>query len=341
MATDFARTLIPSTVLSTVGLFTTISVLVKAVFLFKAYISSSKLSRYAHLSRDGEPPWALVTGASDGIGRAFVQELANHGFNVVLHGRNHEKLTRVALELQGLYPERSFKIMVADANRVACVSCLEARRNEGPNDTAPLDFTALKKALDGINLTVLINNVGGNPTAPVFVPFKDKAEIKVTEIVSLNALFPLHLTRALLPNLLQNAPALLINVGTLADQGLPLLASYGASKQFLMTLTGTLRLELKMAGKADDVEVLGIRVGRVTGVAGYKAPPSLFVPDAKTFAKAALAHAGHGRGIVIGYWAHALQQLMVSLMPLWVADKIMISVMRQNEEWERGTKKEV
>ncbi|KAI2623104.1 NAD(P)-binding protein [Hypoxylon sp. NC1633] len=338
MATNSAISF-TSTLLNIIGLFTTVSVFTKVFSLFRPYLHSSKLSRYAHLSLNGESPWAMVTGASDGIGFALVQELAGHGFNVVLHGRNHEKLSQTVVELQRSFPERSFKVIVADANNVACVNCLKTHRQGSSND-APLDFATIKKALDGLHLTVLINNVGGNPVPPLFVPLRDKTEVKLSENVSLNALFPLHLTRTLLPNLLQNAPSLLINVSTMADQGLPLLASYSASKQFLLTLTSTLRLEMMLEGTIGDIEILGVRTGRVTGVAGYKESPSLFVPDTKTFARAVLAHAGHGSGIVVGYWAHMIQHFMGSLMPPWVADRVMVSIMRSNAEWELKTNKE-
>ncbi|KAI0376642.1 NAD(P)-binding protein [Hypomontagnella monticulosa] len=328
-------------ILNFIGLYTTISILAKLYLLFRPYISSSKLSRYAHPSLNGAPPWAMVTGASDGIGYALVEELAHHGFNVVLHGRNPEKLAKRVAELQSSFPDRSFKAIVADANNVACASCLKTHREKGLGREVALDFAEIKKDLEGLHLTVLINNVGGNPVGPVYVPLKDKDEVKLTENVSLNALFPLHLIRTLLPTLIQNGPSLLINVSSMADQGLPFLASYSASKQFLMTLTSTLRLEVMLEGRADDVEILGVRTGRVTGVTDYKEPPSFFVPDTKTFAKATLAHAGHGRGLVVGYWTHMLQDLMASLMPPWVADRVRISFMRQLEEGERMTKKEI
>ncbi|KAI1370756.1 NAD(P)-binding protein [Hypoxylon crocopeplum] len=326
MATNSAISF-TSTLLNIIGLFTTVSVFTKVFSLLRSYLHSSKLSRYAHLSLNGESPWAMVTGASDGIGCALVQELAGHGFNVTV------------VELQRSFPERSFKVIVADANNVACVNCLKTHRQGSSND-APLDFATIKNALDGLHLTVLMNNVGGNPVPPIFVPLRDKTEVKLSENVSLNALFPLHLTRTLLPNLLQNAPSLLINVSTMADQGLPLLASYSASKQFLLTLTSTLRLEMMLEGTIGDIEILGVRTGRVTGVAGYKESPSLFVPDTKTFARAVLAHAGHGSGIVVGYWAHMIQHFMGSLMPPWVADRVMVSIMRSNAEWELKTNKE-
>ncbi|KAI0383615.1 NAD(P)-binding protein [Hypomontagnella monticulosa] len=273
------------------------------------------------------------------MGRAFAQELAINGFNVVLHGRNQEKLARVMSELQDLFPQRLFRILIADASTVACANCLAAPAGGNP-DAATVDFEAIKRVLSDINLTVLVNNVGGNPNRPAFLLLQDKEETKVTENVSLNALFPLHLIRALLPELIQNSPALLVTVGTLADQGLPLNASYSASKRFLMTLTSTLRLEMAMEGRENDVEILGIRTGRVTGVAGYKEPPSFFAPDVNTYAKSALALAGHGHGIVIGYWTHTLQYVMASMLPRFVEDKVLISIMRQNKEWELKKMKE-
>ncbi|KAJ7246485.1 hypothetical protein C8J57DRAFT_1675292 [Mycena rebaudengoi] len=45
-------------------------------------------------------PWALVTGASDGIGLGFAHELASHGFDIILHGRSPTKLAAVATALR-------------------------------------------------------------------------------------------------------------------------------------------------------------------------------------------------------------------------------------------------
>ncbi|KAI8958499.1 NAD(P)-binding protein [Daldinia sp. FL1419] len=337
---DISRNFASSAILSTIGLLTVSNVIFKILSLARTYTYSSKLSRYAHPSRDGEPPWALVTGASDGIGLALAHELAANGFNVVLHGRNREKLSRVESELRDAFPQRSFRILVADAHVVPCVNCLTASENGRQDGSAALDFAAIKQELDGLNLTVVVNNAGGNPIGPIFVPLKDKTEDRTIENVSLNALFPLHLARTLLPNLIQNSPSLLINIGSMSDRGLPLIATYAASKQFLMTLTGALRLEIAMEGKANDVEVLGIRAGRVTGVSRYKELPSLFSPSTETFAKAALAHAGNGGGVVIGYWAHALQQLVTDSLPGWVLDKVMINVMHQEREWDLKAKKD-
>jgi 17beta-estradiol 17-dehydrogenase / very-long-chain 3-oxoacyl-CoA reductase len=94
-----------------------------AVLLYAAYscvsfgfslLRPSQLHRYA---RSGNGAWALVTGASDGIGLAFVHELLNRDFNVLLHGRNKSKLEKLRDELTKKYPKLSLEIAVADASQ--------------------------------------------------------------------------------------------------------------------------------------------------------------------------------------------------------------------------------
>ncbi|KAF4511681.1 hypothetical protein G6O67_003454 [Ophiocordyceps sinensis] len=316
-----------ASLISAIGALTIGLAVFQVVRLIVTYLVPSRIGRYAHAAPDGHPPWALVTGASDGIGRAFAHELAALGFGVVLHGRNHAKLSLVVSQLQEIYPNGSFRTLVADASTVSCTSCLA--QTDRP---VPVDFGAIKAAVDDLHLTVLINNAGGGPADPIYVPLSECSESRVTANVSLNALFPLHLTRALLPTLGRNAPALVLNVSSLADRGFPLVASYSASKQFLMNLTRAVGLEMALQGSAGEVELLGVRVGRVTGVSRFKERPSLFIPDAQTMARATLARAGRGHGIVIGYWAHALQELCISLLPGWVRDKVLVQVVR----WERA-----
>jgi short subunit dehydrogenase-like uncharacterized protein len=77
------------------------------------FLYPSALHRYL-CDRDGRKTWAQVTGASDGIGEGFVNELCSHGFNVVLHGRNAEKLTRVQEALRAEYPKSEVHIAIAD-----------------------------------------------------------------------------------------------------------------------------------------------------------------------------------------------------------------------------------
>lgn len=321
---------LPSGVLSpfgVVGFFTTLYILAKSVHQASIYLRPSRLSRYIHPSPDGKPPWALVTGATSGTGLAFARELCSHGFNVVLHERDPENLARVMRQLQNEFPQRSFRMIAADATTVPCANCLgpALRSSHEDEDVETVDFAEIQSALDDLNLTVLVNNVGGNRLNPLHLSVSDTSEERMTENISLNALFPVHLTRTLLPTLIRSSPALVINISSMADMGFPMLASYGASKRFLMTFTRSLSLEME----GNDVEVLGIRLGRVSGTTFIRDPPSFSSPSADETAKAALAKAGHGHGIVVGHWAHALQQLATDLMPAWLGDRIFKTFARE------------
>ncbi|KAK1640690.1 short chain dehydrogenase/reductase [Colletotrichum phormii] len=285
------------TIITFVGILTIGITVVKIADWIAIYTLPSRLGRYAHNSSNGDAPWALVTGASDGIGR----------FNVVLHGRNHAKLSADASDLRIKCPESSFRILVAWQTR--------RPSQTGDSSQAPLDFESIQAELRELHLTVVVNNAGGGPTNPVFSPLIECSMDRINSNVSLNARFPLHLTRVLLPTLQQNAPSMVMNISSMADQGFPLLVAYSASKQFLMNMTRAVGLEFKLDDAANSVEMLGVRVGRVTDVSHLKEAPSLFTPDFQTMARAALARSGHGHGIVVRYWGHALQQAASSFLP--------------------------
>ncbi len=333
--------LAPRSLLGVIGLATVSLSLLRFLSLIRVYIRPSRLARYAHPSPSGQEPWAMVTGASDGIGRCFVNQLAASGFNVVLHGRNREKLSRVVSELEKTFPARSFRIVVAEAGAVACSTAYldPAPRDGGDRRPTPVDFKAIQRELDDLNLTVLVNNVGGGPKNPTCRSLSETPEDVVTSNVSLNALFPLHLTRALLPNLARHGPSVVMNISTLVDDGLPLLTSYSASKVFIMAATRAVRLEVEMEGLANDVEILGVKVGKTTGASGFTNSASVFMPSADTMAKAALSRIGYNNGIVAGYWAHALQELsmnVIALLPQRIADKTMLIAMKREKEELNG-----
>lgn len=331
-----------------VGWFTVIVIVFKVANLIGIYVLPSRLSHYAHVASNGDSPWALVTGASDGIGKAFIQELASHGFNVVLHGRNHGKLSLVMKELQKRHPERDFKVLVADASRVGCMNCIQKSEhqhqlNTSTNSTLPdnitaIDFKAIRASLEDLHLTVLINNAGGGPRKPVFTKLIESSEARTADNISLNALFPFHMMRELLPILNRNGPSLIMNISSMADRGFPLLASYSASKQFLMNATRAVGLEMRLDDSVEQVEVLGIRIGRVTGVSGHKEQSSLFTPNSEAMARAALSRAGYGHGTVIGYWSHALQGVSVGILPTWLGNKVLMIVMRKQRDTELAEK---
>ncbi len=73
------------------------------------------LSKRGDLKKAGE--WAIITGATDGIGKAFAEQLAKDGLNIMLISRTQEKLQAVAKALETEYNVKT-KIFVADCAKV-------------------------------------------------------------------------------------------------------------------------------------------------------------------------------------------------------------------------------
>jgi short-subunit dehydrogenase len=305
-----------------------------ARFIHIYFIRSTSIGRYRHID-EGQPAWALVTGASDGIGLALVRELAQRGFDVVLHGRNQKKLEGRKEIIAKEFPGRSFRIVVADA----CA----------PGSELISQIDALVDDVKDLNLTILINNVGAGP------PILDGEDLYTTVDkstaankdgwLSLNARFPMQLTSALLPTILKHQPGLIINIGSLADFGNPYLAVYSAAKAFMMTWSKALSRELK--AETRDVEVIGVETANVTGVSWrLHEPATIFKPHTNTYAAAVLDRVGCGELVVNGYWSQGLMRAFMLRVPDPLAGVFLTTAMREvmaAEEVrnkEKGSKKD-
>ncbi|KAK6846105.1 hypothetical protein PG987_001293 [Apiospora arundinis] len=343
-----------STFFVLLGLVWTLSILLGLVKFIKLYLlTPSKLHRYVYRSTVGEgvlqvhkEPWAVVTGASDGIGRFLAAELAAAGLNVVLHGRSVAKLEKVQATLQGTYPARSFRLLVADASLVRGAANftddVDVDGDDDDDDGTQLDFVHVyNTVLRDLHVTVLVNNVGGGIKNPLMGDFLEYSARQNAEAVSKESLFALHLTHALLPQLRKNGPggALVIGVGSMADVGMPLAAVYSAGKAFNKTLFECLALEERLDRGGDgrnkngssrsrgEVEIMHARLGDVTDVTWRRGASSLLMPDARTAARAILARVGCGRSVVTAYWVHELLGLSVEALPVWLRERLLLSMM--------------
>lgn len=267
------------------------------------FLRRSKLRRYI----DGDQQtWALITGASDGIGKGFAEELLSYGVNVVLHGRNEQKLERIKSELRAKWPERQVKLVVLDAANI-----------DGIGDAC--------KPIADLNLRILVNNVGGNGSVQKFwAPFNDRTALEVKELIDINASFPTEITRVLLPQLIQNQPSLVINIGSGAsDFACPYLEVFTGAKAYEQAWSTSLRLELKI--EKQDVEVLHYQVGMVQSNSA-KRETSLLVPSSRQLARAGLNMVGCNRDIVWPYWPHALEFGLIGALPNWLRNRAITDI---------------
>lgn len=289
------------------------AVTVKLISFAKPYLRKSSLQRYHHNAPGST--WALVTGASDGIGYGFAEALCSNGFNVLLHGRSQSKLATVKSTLLEKYPHIQIQTVAADA-----FTCLASDIE---------NIVAVARALPGA-LTILINNVGGSPLEPMFGALAAVDAAHTDNLINLNLRFPSQLTRALLPLLVDNSPALVMNItSALALRGLPYLSIYSASKSFNYTFGEALRAEMMAEGH--DVEVLGIVVGNVTS-GRNKVHVPLITCDSGYMAEVALRRVGCGRANVWGWWRHAVQWEAMALLPEAWVERLMVGVMKDRKE---------
>ncbi|MEE4173951.1 MAG: SDR family oxidoreductase [Xanthomonadales bacterium] len=174
-------------------------------------------------SAAGERPWALVTGASAGIGLEFCRQLAARGYSLVLLARREERLREIAEEL-GESHGADCRVITADLS-----------------DPAACEF--IQQALDeaGISVELLVNNAGyGVPGKLVDVPWETHQaflQVMVTAVC--------ELTWRLMPGMIARGRGHIINVASVAGLS-PSTAGhtlYGASKAFLIKFSEALAQE--------------------------------------------------------------------------------------------------
>ena len=290
------------------GIITASYGLLFAASLLYDWLRPSAIPRFLRSDRDS---WALVTGASDGIGFGFCQELAARGFHVILHGRNQQKLDRRASELSKEFPRLQTQIFLADASKPV------------------VSFDALLETIKNIHLTVLVNNVGGNNNLPrQFMNLQEQSLSDIEATLNLNAGFTTKITRTLLPTLMNNEPSLILNIGSLAALGVPRVSVYSGTKGFLVSHSESLQTELVAQGR--DVTVHAVYVGPVQS-GGYTPDASLFVPTPRGMAQATLATAGSSAVAVTPYLPHAIMKFFGSNLPRRFREQAFIAGIRDAE----------
>ncbi len=184
------------------------------------------------------PSFALVTGASQGLGKVFAQALAARKQNVVLVARSRDKLENLAREL------RQSTSVLAEVLEFDLAS---------PSAGSHLARQLLDREFQ-VNL--LVNNAGFG----VRGEFAKLPLWRQIEMICLNNVAVVELTHSLLPSLMNHAPAGIINVSSTAGfQPIPYASLYAATKSFLTSFSLGLAEELRSHG----VSVVTLCPGRL------------------------------------------------------------------------------
>lgn len=198
--------------------------------------------------------WALVTGASAGLGEEFARQLAERGMSLVLSARREDRLTALADELRSKW---RVEVVPISAGLAA--------------DGEPLRLWA--EASDGRAIDLLVNNAGFGARGR----FDQLPIDRQSEMVRVNCIAPLELAHAALTSMRPRGDGGIINVASIAAyQPVPQLATYAASKAFLLSLSESLWGECR----DDGIRVVALSPGRTPtefqGVAGTGDPTGSF-----------------------------------------------------------------
>jgi 17beta-estradiol 17-dehydrogenase / very-long-chain 3-oxoacyl-CoA reductase len=173
---------------------------------------------------------------------------------------------------------------------------LDAIKDVG--DSAKME-AALSEHKD-LNLKVLINNVGGIVRGkPSLTKFTEQTPELIDGWIDINLRFATQFTRQVLPKLIVNQPALIINIGSSAsDVPSPWMSIYSGAKAFNKSWSRSLAVELLDEGH--DIDYHAIIVGP-TATSRLAMPVSMTCPTTRKMARASLGYAGTGVREVAAY----------------------------------------
>jgi 17beta-estradiol 17-dehydrogenase / very-long-chain 3-oxoacyl-CoA reductase len=265
--------------------------------------------------------WAVVTGASDGLGKEYAIQLAQKGFNLLLISRTASKLETLSSEIKTKY---------AGSNIDVKILAMDFSKNEEG------DYAKLKALVDGLDVGILINNVGQSHAIPV--PFIQTPKEEMRDIIAINCVATLRVTQIVAPGMVQRKRGLILTMGSFGGWlPTPLLATYSGSKAFLQQWSTALGGEL--AGSGVDVELCLSYL--VTTAMSKVRKTSMLIPNPRTFVKAALGKIGRSGGAQnmaytsTPFAGHALMQW-------WLENTVGIGgkmVVAKNKEMHEGIRK--
>jgi short-subunit dehydrogenase len=246
-------------------------------------------------------PWAVVTGASDGIGLAFAQHLAAAGLHLVLVARREAKLTSLAAELQQKHGVQC-RVLSAD------LSDLEAVRR-------------VADATSDLDIGLLVAAAGFGTSGPLL----ESGLAVETEMVDLNCTSVLALAWHLGPRLVKRGRGGVVFMSSLlAFHGTPRAANYAATKAYIQTLAEGLRVEWAPQG----VEVIACAPGPIRS--GFAARANMQMAQAlpaEVVARVTMQALGHQTTVRPG-WLSKLLGWSLATLPRWGQISVITQVMK-------------
>ncbi|KAG5674672.1 hypothetical protein PVAND_004625 [Polypedilum vanderplanki] len=255
--------------------------------LLELFIPSKKKS---FKEKYGE--WAVVTGATDGIGKQYAKELAKHGMNIVLISRTESKLIEVAKEIESMYSVKTKYVAVDFGNGKKI-------------------YEKIKEELKSMDIGILVNNVGSFHEYPEYL---DKiSEDTLWSIMNINVGAITMMSRMIIPQMKANKRGMIVNLSSgTQTQPMPLMTIYAASKIYVTNFTLALQKELKKYNV--EVQLLSPMFVKTKMLNSDRLNENPFVTNVEKYTRHAVFTLGKSSQTT-GYWEHAIQVAFIKIVP--------------------------
>ncbi|XP_009676549.1 inactive hydroxysteroid dehydrogenase-like protein 1 isoform X2 [Struthio camelus] len=241
--------------------------------------------------------WAVVTGSTDGIGKAYAEELARRGVNIILISRNKEKLEAVSRSIAETYKVET-DFIVADFSKGR-----EA-------------YLPIKEALKDREIGILVNNVGLFHSYPDY--FTNLSEDVLWEMINVNIASANMMVHIVLPGMVEKKKGAIVNISSaVCCRPTPMLTVYGASKSYMDYFSRALHYEYASKGIFFQSLTPFIVTTKMVACSSIVSKRSFFFPSAEEYASQAISTLGLSKRTT-GYWKHALQVTLGEHIPEWI-----------------------
>ncbi|CAN5789091.1 SDR family oxidoreductase [soil metagenome] len=256
--------------------------------------------------------WAVITGASAGLGALFAEQLADQGHSLILTGRDRQRLEQVSHQVRERTPGIEVELVAGDL---------------GTKD----GVDALVAAIDGRPIEILVNNAGFG----TYGAFAQSDAAKEHGMIGVNVDAIVGLTHAVLAGMVERGSGGILNVASTASfQPTPFQAGYGASKAFVLSFSQALWAETRGTGVTVTALCPGpTATGFFDGLGADVSHVGLYQNQAAPgpVVEAGLRGLQRGRAVVVPGWRNKASTVSGRMAPGWLSALLASRMLKPTE----------